>query len=79
MSFEIAHAEFLATPRVTYDLRLHFLDPGVIADYGQYMLTHFVLGITDPTDPPPSSGDEEDDSDDPIIRRWRQRQELRVA
>lgn len=69
LSFEIACAEFLATPRVAYDLRLHILDPGVTTDYAQYMLAHPFPQITDPGDPPPSSGDEEDDSDDPIIRR----------
>lgn len=70
MSFEIARAEFLAAPMVAYDLRLHILDPGVTADYSQYMLAHPFPHITDPTDPPPSSRDE-DDFDDPIIRRQR--------
>lgn len=33
LSFEIARAEFVATPRVAYDMRLHILDLGVIVEY----------------------------------------------
>lgn len=71
LSFEIACAEFLATLRVAYDMRLHILHPGVTVEYAQYILAHPFPHITNLADPPPSLGDEDDDSDDPFFRRRR--------